>query len=371
MERLIEHLRDTLALANLVGGSPVFLSALAPLPAVARSDATVLISGETGTGKELVARAIHYSSPRAAFPFVPANCGRLPDTLLEDELFGHERGAFTDARTQRSGLIAQAEKGTLFLDEVEALSAKAQVVLLRVLEDKKYLPLGSSLSHQADIRIIVATNAPLAQMVRDGSFRTDLYYRLCVFLLNLPPLRARKDDIIPLAHYFLKKHAPTERDGLQLAPSLREAMLAYDWPGNVRELENAIIRGIHFCQTDTITLQDIGTPFNGAPRYETVGADLPELYPFREMKKKAIAEFERSYLTRLMQDHHGNVSHAAIAASIERRQLGKMLKKYRIDPKLVYTSLLNCLIIHDLIPEACEKALLFLGIASSTTTLSR
>ncbi len=356
MERLIEHLRDTLALANLVGGSPVFLSALAPLPAMAKSDATVLISGETGTGKELVARAI---SPRAAFPFVPANCGRLPDTLLEDELFGHERGAFTDARTQRSGLIAQAEKGTLFLDEVEALSAKAQVVLLRVLEDKKYHPLGSSLSHQANVRIIVATNAPLSQMVRAGSFRTDLYYRLCVFLLNLPPLRDRKDDIIPLAHYFLKKHAPLERDGLQLAPSLREDLVAYNWPGNVRELENAIIRGIHFCQTDTITLQDIGPPFSGSPQYETMVAEVTKLYAFREMKKRAIAEFERSYLTRLMHEHHGNVSHAAIAASIERRQLGKMLKKYQIDPKLVYTSLLNFLIIHDLLPEACENAWLY------------
>src|SRR5262249_45943899 len=153
------------------------------------SDATVLVLGETGTGKELVARAIHYLSSRAAFPFIPVNCGALPDTLLEDELFGHERGSFTDAYAKRQGLLVQAEKGTLFLDEIDTLSAKAQIVLLRVVQEKRFRPLGSGLEYRADIRVVAASNSQLDLLVRNGSFRADLYYRLCVFSVHLPPLR--------------------------------------------------------------------------------------------------------------------------------------------------------------------------------------
>jgi len=208
MENLINRLRDKQTLAKLIGEAPVFLKAIAQLPSVARSEATVLITGETGTGKELVARAIHYLSARVAFPFVPLNCGSLPETLLEDELFGHERGAFTDARTPRRGLITQAERGTLFLDEVDTLAAKAQVALLRVLQDKMFRTLGSSREQEADVRIVAATNAPLDQLVRAGGFRVDLYYRLRVFSINLPPLRDRKKDILSLSRHFLEKHTP-------------------------------------------------------------------------------------------------------------------------------------------------------------------
>ncbi|MGH7600473.1 MAG: sigma 54-interacting transcriptional regulator, partial [bacterium] len=249
MESLIERLREAQALAKLVGDAPAFLDAIRHLPDVAKSEASVLITGETGTGKELAARAIHYLSARAAFPFVPVHCGSLPDTLLESELFGHERGAFTDARTQRHGLIAQAEKGTLFLDEVENMSLKAQVALLRVLQDKKFRALGSSREQQADIRVVATTNAPLEHLVQAGTFRADLYYRLCVFSVHLPPLRERKGDIIPLSRHFLKKYVPADQVGLQLTPEADEALLAYDWPGNVRELESAIIRGIHLSPT--------------------------------------------------------------------------------------------------------------------------
>jgi len=336
MERLIERLRDAKALAKVVGESPTFLKAIQQLPEVSKAEATVLITGETGTGKELLARAIHYLSPRARFPFVPVNCGSLPDTLLETELFGHERGAFTDAHTQRRGLIAQAEKGTLFLDEIEALSAKAQVTLLRVLQDKRFRAVGSSHEQQADVRIVAATNAPLDQLVQTGSFRADLFYRLNVFSITLPPLRDRREDIIPLVNHFLKKHTPADRIGLQIAPAAQQALLAYDWPGNVRELENALIRGLNLCASLKIEIADLGIP-TVAENYQTPSLTLaPESRSFKRMKEKMIEKFERDYLTRLMHEHQGNVSHAALAAGKERRELGKMLKKYRIDPKLFY-----------------------------------
>jgi DNA-binding NtrC family response regulator len=336
MESLIKRLRNAQALAKLVGEAPAFLKAIAPFPAAAKSDASVLITGETGTGKELVARAIHYLSARAAFPFVPVNCGSLPDTLLEDELFGHERGAFTDAYTHRRGLIAQAEKGTLFLDEVEALSAKAQVALLRVLQDKRFRAIGSSCEQQADVRIVAATNSPLDVLVRAAGFRVDLYYRLCIFSINLPPLRERREDIIPLAEHFLKKHTPAGRGTLRLAQPACEALVSYHWPGNVRELESAIIRGINFCQGHTIEIDDLGISSVTENLYHPPSANSPELRSFKAMKQKVIESFEIEYLKRLMREHRGNVSQAALTAGKERRDLGKLLKKYQIDPRLFY-----------------------------------
>ncbi|MBI4536167.1 MAG: sigma-54-dependent Fis family transcriptional regulator [Ignavibacteriae bacterium] len=338
MEGLVERLREAQALAKLVGDTQVFRESIRSLPVVAKSDATLLVTGETGTGKELVARAVHYLSPRAAFPFVPVNCGRLPDTLLEDELFGHERGAFTDAHAPRQGLIAQAEKGTLFLDEVEALSAKAQVVLLRVIEHKKYCAVGSSREQDADVRIIAATNAPLDQLVKAERFRADLYYRLYVFSIHLPPLRDRKQDILPLTYHFLKKHAPPERSGLVISHSCAQALTSYDWPGNVRELENAIIRSIHLCGTNSIVSEDLGIPYNPKTQLDSPAVNVPELNSLKEMKRQMIEAFEKEYLDRLMYEHRGNVSHAALAAGKERRELGKLLKKYRIDPRLFQES---------------------------------
>jgi DNA-binding NtrC family response regulator len=266
------------------------------------------------------------------------HCGSLPDTLLESELFGHERGAFTDARTQRHGLIVQAEKGTLFLDEVEAMTLKAQVALLRVLQDKRFRALGSSREQQADIRVVAATNAPLEQLVQAGTFRADLYYRLCVFSVHLPPLRERKGDIMTLTSHFLKKHAPTGQTELQLAPEAREALLAYDWPGNVRELESAIIRGIHLSQTNVVEVKNLGIPSAMESQQDYARRDFPvtivstEECSFKAMKQRMIETFEREYLSRLMRDHRGNVSHAAAAAGKERRDFGKLLKKYQIDP---------------------------------------
>jgi len=215
------------------------------------------------------------------------------------------------------------------------------VALLRVLQDKKFRSLGSSREQEANIRVVAATNAPLDQLVQAGSFRADLYYRLRVFSVHLPPLRERKGDIMPLAYHFLKKHAPADQPELQLAAGAREALLAYDWPGNVRELESAIIRGIHLSRTSLIEVEDLGIPFEFEIENEQ---DLPltvvltESYSFKDMKQKMIETFEQDYLNRLMRAHQGNVSHAALTAGKERRDLGKLLKKYRIDPKLFHSS---------------------------------
>ena len=333
MKDLIRHLRDTRTLGKLIGEAAVFAKAIEPLPAIAKCGATALIVGETGTGKELVARAIHYLSDRAAFPFVPINCGSLPEALLEDELFGHERGAFTDAHARRSGLITQAEKGTLFLDEVDTLTTKGQVAFLRVLQDKRFRAVGSSIEQQADVRIVAATNAELDQQVQAGTFRADLYYRLCVFTLNLPPLRERKDDILLLASYFLEKHALEDKAGMELSESASATLMAYDWPGNVRELENAIIRGIHLSQGNVIEAGNLCLPYKIDEPPTAPSLISPRLQSLKAMKQAVIAAFEKDYLVRLMREHRGNVSHAARAAGKERREFGKLLKKYQLDPQ--------------------------------------
>jgi transcriptional regulator with PAS, ATPase and Fis domain len=329
MEDLVGRLRQIQGLANLVGGAPAFLRALRQLPAIAKSGATVVISGETGTGKELVARAIHYLSERAGLPFVAVNCGSYPESLLEAELFGYERGAFTGAQARREGLIAQAEGGTLFLDEVDTLPPKAQVDLLRVLQEKSFRVLGCGVERRADVRVLGATNASLDRLVRLGSFRTDLYYRLCIFSISLPPLRDRKEDILPLATHFLESHTPTGMTALKLDSSAREALLSYDWPGNVRELENAIIRGIYLSQTDSIDKESLGLSLPTLASVCFRGSSS-----FKAAKRELVEEFEKNYLSRIMIEHRGNVTRAAHSIGKERRDLGKLLKKYQLNPKL-------------------------------------
>jgi DNA-binding NtrC family response regulator len=311
----------------LVGNASVFREAIASIPVIARSARPVLIGGETGTGKELVARAVHAASDRANFPFVAVNCGSLVDTLVDDALFGHEQGAFTDARARREGLIARAGGGTLFLDELEALSAKGQVTLLRVLEDDAFRALGSSRLEQANVRFVAATNAPLEGAIKSGAFRADLYYRLCVFSINLPPLRERPEDILTLAHYFLQQHAPSDDPMPDLDESARRTLAAYHWPGNVRELENTIIRAIYLRKTASISASDLGLTINPALTAPQSGRT------FHALKQETIATFERRYLERVMYEHSGNVTHAAVATGKERRELGRLLKKYHIDPQ--------------------------------------
>jgi DNA-binding NtrC family response regulator len=331
MREVIEALQARMALAKLVGEAPAFRQIVRQLPATATSEAAVLLQGETGTGKELVARALHYLSSRADFPFVPVNCASLPDTLLEAELFVHERGAFTDACARRTGLIAEAAHGTLFLDEVDTLTAKAQACLLRFLQDKYFRPVGSSSEQQADVRIVAASNAPLEERLRAGAFRADLYYRLGVFTLRLPSLRERAEDILSLACHFLHKHAPPGRPVPHLACAAMSALLAYRWPGNVRELENVIIRSIHLSRTPRIEVEDLGLPASApaASPGESSRTDGPHSY--KAMKQRALHAFEKDYLLRLMQSHAGNITQAAEAAGKERRSLGKLLKKHGID----------------------------------------
>jgi DNA-binding NtrC family response regulator len=334
VDDLVRHVRAVQALAKLVGKSPAFLKVIEQLPAMAESEAPVLIVGETGTGKELVARALHYLSKRASFPFVPVNCGALSENLFEDELFGHSRGAFTDAHVRREGLIAHAEGGTLLLDEVDTLAPKAQIDLLRVLQEKTFRLVGSSIEQQTNIRILAASNAPIDQLVQSGTFRADLYYRLCVFSVALVPLRHRKQDISELADHFLKEHTPAGRLTPQISPAARAAIMVCDWPGNIRELENAIVRGIHLTTTDSIGIEHLG--LNTCPETLTIPSEnlLADRLSFGAMKRAVIEKFERDYLTRLMAEHEGNVSQAARTAGKDRREFGKLLRRYHIEPRL-------------------------------------
>jgi DNA-binding NtrC family response regulator len=311
---------------NLVGESPAWNQVLRKLQRIAENDATALIEGETGTGKELVAHAIHYLGTRREFPFIPVNCGALPDTLLESELFGHERGAFTDARERRPGLIAEAGGGTLFLDEVEAMSARAQVVLLRFLQDLTYMPLGGRATAKADVRIVAASNADLGEEVARGRFRRDLWFRMRVLHLRLPPLRERAGDVRVLAQIFIDRCCSRYRRGpRRLAPHSLAALEAYDWPGNVRELESVILREflLHDTTCDELAL-DLGAPA------QSVVAPVAD---FKRAKALAVAEFERGYLSQLLACTGGNISLAARMSRKDRSALNKLVKKHGLSAR--------------------------------------
>lgn len=321
-------LTETLAGLNLIGRSPVFLESMGRIRRLLRCDAPVLIAGETGTGKELVARAIHYLGDRAAGPFVPVNCGALPDHLVENELFGHAPGAYTDARSGAPGAIGEAAGGTLFLDEVEALSPKAQTALLRFLQDREYRPLGARESRLADTRVVAASNADLRALSERREFRPDLYFRLDILSLVLPPLRARVGDLELLVDHFIDLYC--RRYGLgpvSLDPRCLDALRGYGWPGNVRELENLVHRQVLMAEGPRLFLHPGAAP-------QGPGAQGPECpvprSSFAAAKARAIESFERDYLTRLMGETKGNVTQAARRADKERRALGKLLKKYRI-----------------------------------------
>jgi DNA-binding NtrC family response regulator len=331
INEVVRRVRDAHAVGKLIGEAPSFTRAIGAIPLIARHDATVLITGETGTGKEVVARAIHYLSDRAGQPFVCVNSASFSDFLIEDALFGHEPGAFTDAKHRRRGLLAEADKGTLFLDEVEALTARAQAALLRVLQDGTFHALGSAQQQRTDARVIAATNAPLEQMVLSGSFRSDLYHRLRVLCIDLPPLRERQDDILLLATHFLRLHTPAGRPPLEFDEAARRMLVSHSWPGNVRELENATLRAAITCQAQVIGPEHLGIAFSGAASSAPHSATGSSAYGV--LKREAIAAFERSYLTSLITQHHGNVTHAARAAGKDRRELGKLLKKHGVDPR--------------------------------------
>ena len=304
---------------GLIGESGVFQHMLAAINKIAGYDATVLISGETGSGKELAARAIHYQGKRADKPFIPVNCGALPDHLIENELFGHCKGAYTDAREAQNGLIAQAEGGTLFLDEVDALSPKAQVSLLRFLQDRR-------------------VKVSLFLLVNQDRFRADLHYRLNVMELAVPPLRERGNDIVMLARHFINEAACRyNMVQLELHPDTLPWLARQPWPGNVRELQNRIQREFLMCDGPDLLICDPAPESERrrkADRRQALLDAQTNTLNFNDAKQATLQAFERNHLIRLMRESAGNVSHAARLAGKERRALGKLLKKYCIEPEV-------------------------------------
>ncbi len=307
----------------LIGESPAFLAAVGKIPLVARCDASILISGETGTGKEVCARAIHHLSPRADCDFIPVNCGAIPVELVENELFGHQRGAFTHAASSQAGLIEAADGGTLFLDEIDSLPLLAQVKLLRFLQEKEYRPLGSNKTRQANIRVITATNINVERAVREGMLRQDLYYRLNMIPIVLPPLRERVEDIPLLAANFLARYAIEFKKPVNgfTSDALKKLAL-HNWPGNVRELEHVVARAVAMAERPVIKSGDIVI---------TNGSDSIRQGSFREIKAQMIEQFERTYLQSLLTANQGNITKAAVAAQKNRRAFFQLLRKHRID----------------------------------------
>ena len=303
---------------------------------MARANVPVLIIGETGTGKELCARALHQLSSRRDGPFIPVDCPALPDHLLENELFGHARGAYTDAHQDQKGLVALARGGTLFLDEVDSLSAVAQAKLLRFLQDRRYRPLGSDRFVTADVTLLAAANRDLRECVEERQFRSDLYYRLNVLNVVLPPLRERPGDIELLANHYLRELAGSARPP-SLSPSALERLRSYHWPGNVRELINTLMRAAVLANGGRILPAHISfgpSMPSAAKAREMTPAPSPSpstsRASFREARASALEAFERKYVVELLERHHGNVTQAAREAGKERRAFGRILRKYNI-----------------------------------------
>jgi two-component system, NtrC family, response regulator GlrR len=321
-QMLLHALKTKIGLTQLVGRSPAFQMEMDKIPLVAKCDASVLISGETGTGKELFARAIHYLSNRTGKPFVPVSCGAIPVELVENELFGHMRGAFTGAATSQTGLVGEAEGGTLFLDDIDCLPLMSQMKVLRLLQEKEYKQLGSTRYYHADVRVIAAANVDLEKTMKEAKFRQDLFYRLNIIPLALPPLRERPEDIPLLARHFLGKYAfEFKKENKDLGAEAMQKLLLYDWPGNVRELENVMERAVVFSRHPILQEADIQLPPSG----------LPALEPFKKAKIRAMEQFEKRYIQGLLLANRGNITHAARAADKNRRAFWELIRKYKID----------------------------------------
>jgi DNA-binding NtrC family response regulator len=313
LERLRENLQEIYPDTKLIGNSPAIRRVLELVEMVAATDTTVLIYGESGTGKELVARAIHAASHRRNMPMVVIHCGALTETLLESELFGHERGAFTGAQYRKKGKFEVADGGSVFLDEISDISLKTQTDLLRVLQEKEIQRVGGSQTVKVDFRCIAATNKNLEDLVEAGTFRPDLYYRLKVFAIDLPPLRERREDIPLLANHFLKKFATAMNKPLPtLSSQAVDLLLAHDWPGNVRELENAVERAMVIGREPEIQPADF--PF--------------QLQPTQQVAGRTLEEIERGHIERVLQETAGNLSRAARILDIDRTTLYNKLRRY-------------------------------------------
>jgi len=320
VERLKEMVEERYAISGVIARSAAMRKVLEQVSRIAGTDSTVLIRGESGTGKELVARAIHLGSPRRDRPFVEINCAALPETLLESELFGHEKGAFTGAVRRSRGLFAHADGGTIFLDEVGDMPLPLQAKLLRVLQEKRIRPVGGEVASEIDVRVVAATNKDLEQEVREGRFRKDLYYRIHVIPVHLPPLRERKEDIIPLADHFLRRFAGAMKKKIKgFTPGAVKKLTAHHWPGNVRELENTIEYAV--AMTDRATISEALILYTGSMGEEP-------LLPLKEARDA----FEREYLKKLLRSTSGNVSRSADLAGKYRADLYNLLKKHNLSP---------------------------------------
>jgi len=315
--QLKEKISELSGVDDIIGQSEEMKRVFEMVDTVAETDSTVLIRGESGTGKELIARAIHSRSKRRYFPIVAVNCGAIPETLLESELFGHEKGAFTGAQYRRKGKLELANGGTLFLDEIGDISFKMQIDLLRVLEGKRFTRLGGSDEIQVDFRLICATNKNLEKLVEEEKFREDLYYRINVFSIFLPPLRKRKSDIIMLANHFIQKYARSMgKPKKSIASNVQEMMLEYSWPGNVRELENAIERAMVIGKGPEITIEDLPLHIN------TTEKSNPG--------KVKLSDLEKDHILRILEETGGNVTKAANLLGIDRVTLYNKMKKYGV-----------------------------------------
>jgi Nif-specific regulatory protein len=326
---LREQLRERFKVDFIISASGRMEEALNLVKRAAPSTATVLILGESGTGKELIARAIHYASPRADKPLVKVNCAALPENLLESELFGHERGAFTGAVGRRIGRFEQADQGTVFLDEIGDLSPALQSKLLRVLQEKEFERVGNSQPLKVDVRIIAATNRNLEDAIKKGTFREDLYYRLNVVTISLPPLRERKEDIPPLIEHFLKKYSgENQKPVVSLSKEARDLLMNYHYPGNIRELENIIERAVVLSRGDSITTQDLPLNLRESKAEDLMkegagGRSLPEI----------LEEIERLRINQALGESHGVQTKAAEELGISERVLRYKMKKYGIGEK--------------------------------------
>jgi DNA-binding NtrC family response regulator len=317
---------------GLVGQSEAIRKVFKLIDSISSTSATALIQGESGTGKELVARAIHERSPRKAAPFVAVNCSALSETLLESELFGHVRGAFTGAIKDQKGVFEAAHGGTLFLDELGDMAPATQVRLLRAIQQGEIKPVGSHKEVKVDVRIIAATNVDLKQAMAKGKFREDLYYRLNVIAFHLPPLRERPEDIPLLAYHFLTKHAAKQRrpEMTRIDPQALAQLQAHGWVGNVRELENVIERGVILGQGDTLKPGDLPDAVRGEPSVALPVPDSLAHLPYAEAKKVATRAFERRYLSAQLERNGQSVSAAARAAGMDRSNFRRLLKQYQV-----------------------------------------
>jgi len=320
--------------ANIIAASKVMQDIFITIQQVAQTNATVLITGESGTGKELVARAIHYASPRRENRLMTIHCSSLPETLLENELFGHVKGAFTGAHETKKGLFEVAHKGTVFLDEIGDLPLSIQAKLLRVLQEHEVRRIGGTEYIKVDVRVIAATNQDLDKAIRENRFREDLFYRLKVIPIHLPPLRDRRDDIPLLLHHFLHKfNRENNKDIKGFSRATIEALMAYDWPGNVRELENLVERLVILTHKDIIELEDLPDSILKRGRSDEIHLSFPSHLPYRECRDRILKKFNQQIIEEKLRLTQGNITQAAKELAIERTHLQRIMRRYGLSAK--------------------------------------